>query len=123
MDRTALRSIPRRRFLRAAAGASAGMASWLALRKAPAYAQKRELTFLSWNHFVPAADDELRRQAEAFGKANNCTVRVDTMAHLQMPAKIAAEAQSQSGHDMYRTASADPFLYENLLIPMDDLVE
>ena len=44
------------------------------------------------------------------------------MAHLQMPAKIAAEAQSQSGHDMYRTASADPFLYENLLVPMDDLV-
>src|ERR1700726_2717542 len=84
MDQTALRSIPRRRFLRAAAGASAGMASWLAFRKAPAYAQKRELTFLSWNHFVPAADDELRRQAEAFSKANNCTVRVDTMAHLQM---------------------------------------
>jgi hypothetical protein len=40
-----------------------------------------------------------------------------------MPAKIAAEAQSQSGYDMYRTAGADPFLYENLLIPMDDLVE
>jgi multiple sugar transport system substrate-binding protein len=39
-----------------------------------------------------------------------------------MPAKIAAEAQSQSGHDMYRTASADPFLYEHLLVPMDDLV-
>ena len=70
-----------------------------------------------------ASDDELRKQAEAFGKANNCTVRVDTMAHLQMPAKVAAEAQSQSGHDMYRTASADPFLYENLLVTMDDVVE
>jgi len=49
-----------------------------------------ELTFLSWNHFVPASDDELRKQAEAFGKVANCTVRVDTMAHLQMPTKIAA---------------------------------
>ena len=49
----------RRQFLATTAGASAGMASWLALGKAPAYAQKRELTFLSWNHFVPAADDEL----------------------------------------------------------------
>jgi multiple sugar transport system substrate-binding protein len=113
----------RRQFLRIASGTTAGMASWLALGKAPAFAQKRELTFLSWNHFVPASDDELRKQAEAFGKANNCTVRVDTMAHLQMPSKIAAEAQSQSGHDMYRTASADPFLYENLLVTMDDLVE
>src|SRR2546426_11669488 len=100
----AMKRATRRQFLETSAAATAGMASWLALGKAPAFAQKRELTFLSWNHFVPAADDELRKQAEAFGKANNCTVRVDTMAHLQMPTKIAAEAQSQAGHDMYRTA-------------------
>jgi len=121
---TTARPVPtRRQFLSTTAGASVGIASWLALGKAPAFAQKRELTFLSWNHFVPASDDELRKQAEAFGKANNCTVRVDTMAHLQMPSKIAAEAQSQSGHDMYRTQGADPFLYENLLVTMDDVVE
>ena len=88
----------RRQFLKQTAGASTGMASWLALGHAPAFAQKRELTMLSWNHFVPAADDELRKQAEAFSKQANCTVRVDTMAHLQMPAKVAAEALSQSGH-------------------------
>src|SRR6266436_923674 len=123
MNMTARPVHTRRQFLSTTAGATAGMASWLALGKAPAFAQKRELTFLSWNHFVPASDDELRKQAEAFGKANNCTVRVDTMAHLQMPSKIAAEAQSQSGHDMYRTAGADPFLYENLLVTMDDVVE
>jgi multiple sugar transport system substrate-binding protein len=112
----------RRQFLKASAGASAGMASWLALGPAPAVAQKRELTFLSWNHFVPAADDELRKQAEAFGKQANCTVRVDTMAHLQMPAKLAAEAQSQSGHDMYRTADADCFLYEHQLANVDEVI-
>ena len=123
MDRTAPRDPQRRLFLRTAVGTSAGMASWLALGRAPALAQKRELTFLSWNHFVPAADDELRKQAEAFSKANNCTVRVDTMAHLQMPAKIAAEAQSQSGHDMFRSASSDPFLFENQLANVDDVVE
>src|SRR6266568_9093022 len=113
----------RRQFLSTTAGATAGMASWLALGKAPAFAQKRELTFLSWNHFVPAADDELRKQAEAFGKQANGTVRVDTVAHLQMPAKIAAEAQSQSGHDMFRTASADTFLYEQQLLSLDDVVD
>jgi multiple sugar transport system substrate-binding protein len=48
---------------------------------------------------------------------------VDTVAHLQLPAKIAAEAQSQSGHDMYRSAGADPFLYENLHTNVDDLVD
>ncbi len=55
-----------------------------ARQAAPPSPRRRELTFLSWNRFVPASDDELRKQAEAFGKANNCTVRVDTMAHLQM---------------------------------------
>src|SRR6266540_2749373 len=122
MNTTQLLPVTRRRFLGQSAGAAAGMASWLALGRAPAHAQKRELTFFSWNHFVPAADDELRKQAEAFGKLANCAVRVDTVAHLQMPAKIAAEAQSQSGHDMFRTASADTFLYENLLVTVDDLV-
>src|SRR5207244_8112009 len=90
---------------------------------ASSYAHKRQLTFLSWNHFVPSADDELRRQAEIFAKQANCSVRVDTMAHLQMPAKIAAEAQSQAGHDMYRAAGADAFLYEHLHANVDDVVE
>jgi len=122
MDQTAPRSIDRRRFLRTAAGTTAGMASWLALNRAPAFAQKRELTFLSWNHFVPASDEELRKQAEVFSKQANCTVRVDTIAHLQLPAKYAAEAQSQSGHDMILTREADPFLYENQLADVGDII-
>jgi multiple sugar transport system substrate-binding protein len=113
--------IGRRQFLLTSAGAVA--AGSLALDRAPAYAQKRELTFLSWNHFVPASDVELRKQAEAFGKQVGATVRVDTIAHLQLPAKIAAEAQSQSGHDMYRTAADDPFLYEQHLADLSDVVE
>src|SRR5919197_2082628 len=95
-----MRATSRREFLRAASGATAGMATWLASGRAPAVAQKRELTFLSWNHFVPASDDELRKQAEAFGKQAGVTVRVDTIAHLQLPAKRAAEVQAQSGHDL-----------------------
>jgi len=117
-----MRATSRREFMRAASGATVGMASWLALGKAPAFAQKRELTFLSWNHFVPASDDELRKQAEAFGKLANCEVRVDTIAHLQLPAKRAAEAQSQSGHDLMLTGSADPFLFEHNLADVGDLI-
>jgi multiple sugar transport system substrate-binding protein len=108
----------RRHFL----GASTGLASWVALGRAPAFAQKRELSFLSWNHFVPAADDELRRQAEVFSKQAGATVRVDTIAHLQLPAKRAAEAQSQAGHDLLLTGGADPYLFENQLADLGDLV-
>src|SRR5215813_15511371 len=113
----------RRQFLKQSAGATASMTSWLALGKAPALAQKRELTFLSWNHFVPASDDELRRQAEVFGKQAGVTVRVDTIAHLQLPAKFAAEAQAQSGHDLVLSGDADPFLYEKQRVDLGDLID
>src|ERR1044071_6044776 len=109
----------RRQFLRTSAVAAA----WLTVERTPAYAQKRELTFLSWNHFVPASDDELRKQAEAFGKQVGATVRVDTIAHLQLPAKRAAEAQSQSGHALLLTGGAGPFLFENQLADVADLVD
>jgi multiple sugar transport system substrate-binding protein len=123
MDGTTRDVTSRRRFLRFGAGATAGIASWLALGKPPAFAQKRELTFLSWNHFVPASDDELRRQAEVFSKQAGATVRVDTIAHLQLPAKRAAEVASQSGHDLLMVAGADPFLYENHLVDMADVID
>src|SRR5260370_17310846 len=100
----------RRELLKASAAASTGLATSLALGRAPAFAQKRELTFLSWNHFVPASDDELRRQAEVFAKQANCSVRVDTMAHLQMPAKVAPKAQPQPAPAIYRTPAPHPFL-------------
>src|SRR4029453_12480418 len=90
----------------------------LAIDRAPAWAQKRELTFLSVNHFVPASDDELRRQAEVFGKQAGISVRVDTIAGLQLPAKRAAEAQAQSGHDLVFLSHADPFLFENNLVDL-----
>ena len=114
--------IDRRQFLKTTAGAFTGL-SCLAASRGPAFAQKRELTFLSWNHFVPASDDELRKQAEDFSKHTGATVRVDTIAHLQLDAKFAAEAQSQSGHDMIRTHGAVPFVYENVLADVADLVE
>src|SRR2546428_6168403 len=113
----------RRQFLETSVAPRAGRASWLALGRAPAYAQKRELTFLSWNHVVPASDDELRKQAEAFSKAAGVSVRVDTIAHLQLMAKFAAEAQSQSGHDMIRTHDAIPFLFESQLAEVGDVVD
>ncbi len=120
------RSMPRlsrRDLLRTGAGAATGMASWLALGRAPARAQKRQLSVLSFNSFVPASDEELRRQAEAFGRQAGAEVRVDTISSLQLPAKLAAEAQSQAGHDIVRTSSADPFLYEGLLVDVGDVVE
>lgn len=109
----------RRQFLLSTAAAGAT----LALDRAPARAQKRELTFISNNHFVPTSDDEVRRQAEIFGKQAGLTVRMDTIQGLQLPAKRAAEAQSQSGHDLVYLSAADPFLFENLLVDLGPIVD
>jgi multiple sugar transport system substrate-binding protein len=114
-----MRTTTRREFLLTAAATGAAVS----LGRAPALAQKRELNFLSVNHFVPASDDELRRQAEVFGKATGVTVRVDTIAGLQLPAKRAAEAQAQSGHDLVFLSHADPFLFENMLVDLGPLVD
>ena len=114
-----MRGTTRRKFL---LGATA-TGTMLAARRPPAFAQKRELTFLSVNHFVPASDDELRKQAEAFSKQAGVTVKVDTVAGLQLPAKRAAEAQSQSGHDLVFLSHADPYLFENLLVDLGGLVD
>jgi multiple sugar transport system substrate-binding protein len=113
--------IARRRFLQGSAIMAAGAS--IALDRAPAFAQKRELTMLSFNHFVPASDDELRRQADIFSKQAGVTVRVDTIAGPQMFAKRAAEVSSQSGHDVIVTGAADPFLYEQHLVDVGDLVD
>src|SRR2546428_5710221 len=114
-----MRGATRRDFLLSSAVAGATVL----LDRAPAFAQKRELHFLSTNPFVPASDDELRRQAEVFGKQAGVAVWVDTIAGLQLPAKRAAEAQSQSGHDLVFLSHADPFLFENLLVDLGSLVD
>ena len=106
MNKTQRPPVTRRRFLGQSAGAAAGMASWLALGRAPAHAQKRELTFFSWNHFVPAADDELRKQAEAFGKQANCTVWVDTVAILAGICRCATVSRPRPSRNPATTCSA-----------------
>src|SRR2546425_11276199 len=88
--------VNRRQFLKTTAGAAAGL-SGLAAVRVPAFAQKRELTFLSWNHFVPASDDELRQQAEEVGKQAGGTVRVGTIPHPQLPAQRGGGGPARPG--------------------------
>ena len=120
---TTQRRVNRRGFLRTATGGLAGLTGILALRQPPATAQEREVTLLSWNHFVPASDDKLREQAATFSKQRKLKVRVDTMAHLQLPSKLAAEVQTQSGHDIVYLQRSQTYLYKKYLVPVDELAE
>jgi ABC-type glycerol-3-phosphate transport system substrate-binding protein len=116
-------SLKRRGFLRATAGGVAGLAGVLALRQPPAIAQQRELTVLSFNHFVPQSDEELKKQAAEFSKRNKVKVTVDTIAGLQLPAKLAAEVQTGTGHDIVALPRSSPYLYKRQLVNLDDLAE
>jgi multiple sugar transport system substrate-binding protein len=113
----------RREFLHLTTSSVVGIAGILALRQPPAVAQQREITLLSWNHFVPASDEKLREQAAAFSKQRGVKVQVDTIAHLQIPSKLAAEVQTQSGHDITILQRSQAYLYKKSLVPLDDMAE
>lgn len=114
--------LKRRQFIRTSLTASAGLAGILMSRTPPAMAQDRELKLLTWSHFVPSADEELKRQLEEFGKAEGVKVRMDRVAHLQIPAVHASQVQGQKGHDITFMWIGEPHLYSKHLIDLDDLV-
>ncbi len=114
----------RREFLSTALGATALAAAGTGVH-APAIisGEKPRVTMLSWNNFVPEADIELRRQAEEYAKRTGVQVTVDFIAHLQLPAKTAAEVQGQSGHDIvFFLRPQEVSLYDNHLLDLTELV-
>ncbi len=106
-----------------AALATTGIAGILASKTPPAFAQEREIRMMTWSHFVPASDEELKRQLQEFGKMEGIKVSLDRVAHLQVPAVHATEVQGKSGHDISFMWIGEPYLYTNYLAPVGDLVE
>src|SRR2546427_9151633 len=115
------RRVSRRQFLGAAAGA--GVAGVLAAGRAPAFAQSRDLTFLTVASFVPETDKELKRQLDEWGAANKVKVRLDIIAHLQLVTKKASEVQARSGHDLTALGPGlgDADLYFDYLVDLNDV--
>lgn len=115
--------LSRRRFLAYTIGAAAGLAGLWRWRHPPARATARELSLLTWNHFVPASDDELKRQAARFGRQEGVTVHIDFMAASQLPIKLAAEIQTQVGHDPVLCRDLEAALYQQATLTVTDLCE
>src|SRR3989475_6036929 len=115
------RRVSRRQFLGAAAGA--GVTGVLAAGRAPAFAQTRELTFLTVASFVPETDKELKRQLDEWGAKNKVKVRLDIIAHLQLVTKKASEVQARSGHDLTALGPGlgDADLYFDYLVDLNDV--
>src|SRR5207302_1956186 len=117
--------VDRRTFLRRTglvAGA-AGLEGILGGRRAPAYAQGTKLHLLRWNDFVPACDEELRRQIGEAGRALGATVTLETINANDLQPRITSAVQSGTGPDIIMLLHNWPHLYEASLVDVTDLAE
>jgi multiple sugar transport system substrate-binding protein len=114
--------INRRQFLRTSA-ATFGSLCGLNYLNPPSANAAQEVNFLSWSHFIPAADVELKRQAAAFSKEKGIKLNLETIGHLQLPAKLVSQAHAKSGHDIIPLGPGAADLYQDLLCDLSALAE
>ena len=93
------------------------------LRQAPAFAQTRELTFLSVASFVPDTDKELKRQFEEWGSQEQGQ---GAARHHRAPPAADQEGRRgavTSGHDLTALGPGlgDADLYFDYLVDLNDL--
>jgi multiple sugar transport system substrate-binding protein len=113
----------RRQFLHISLGAATGLAAMLGAGTSPAiHGPLHEITLLSPSHFVPASDKKLRELTQRFAKDTGIRVTINHIASPQLPAKLAAEVQMQSGHDLVDLRMHLPIYHEPHLVDLTDVV-
>lgn len=111
-------AVSRRRFM-ALAGAAAASIPSVGIRRAAA--QAKEVKVLSWSHFVPAYDEWYKKFAAEHGVKTGVKVTIDFIPHLQLPAKLAAEVATQSGHDMVMFHGSGTHKWAEQCVELTDL--
>ena len=95
--------VTRRKFLATTAvGAAVAPHVWVK----SAAAQTKSLSVLTWSHFVPSYDKWFDQWGQEWGAKYNVKLTIDHIPHLNIPAKIAAEVATQSGHDIVQRLAA-----------------
>jgi multiple sugar transport system substrate-binding protein len=121
------RSVTRRNFLRTS-GLAASAAGLAPVISAPfvsrALADNKSLSIVQWSHFVPAYDTWFDKFTKDWGEKNNVAVTVDHIPVQNVPARAAAEASAQSGHDLFGfNGSGGAHLYRKFFIDVSDLIK
>ncbi len=77
-----------------------------------------------WDHWVPGGNNASRTLCEEWGETNKVAVKVDyiTSQGMKNLLTIAAEAQAQSGHDIFAFPSWQPQDHAEQLEPVDDVM-
>ncbi len=110
--------------LEACGGSSAGngTSTTTATGTIPKARAGAKVQLLQWVSFVPAADDEFKRQAAEFSQANNVTVTIQTVSGDQLQPKTAASVESGSGPDIIQMQYGWPHLYDTAILDVTDFV-
>lgn len=80
-----------------------------------------EITFLALSHFVPAWEQEIRKQLETWGKQKGVTVRADFVSGPELITKLVSEAETKAGHDVLLLRWQQPALFKDSLADLDAL--
>jgi multiple sugar transport system substrate-binding protein len=114
----------RRTFLKVTGTTAAtGVAGILESGRAPAWAQAKKLHVLQWVDFVPAGDEELKRQFAEAGKALGAEITLETINANDLQARITAAIESGSGPDIIEMQHNWPHLYQKGCADLSDLAE
>jgi multiple sugar transport system substrate-binding protein len=117
-----MRKLTRREFLGRTAAGTAGLAGILTSGVPPARGQQREISYLCWNNFAPAMDKKQLEIAQRFTKDTGIKIRIDGISHMgPQQQKLAAEVQTQAGHDLVELRMHFPWLYEPQLADVSDV--
>src|SRR5215831_17727434 len=117
----------RRRLLKvsaacAVAATTGGLATILATRSAPAYAQGSTVHWLRWADFVPASDQLLKNTiAPECEKALGIKLNVEMINANDLQARITAAIQSGTGPDIVCALNNWPQLYTEGLADVSDV--
>jgi multiple sugar transport system substrate-binding protein len=120
-------SVTRRRFLKNS-GLTIAAAGTAPMLSAPfvskALAADKSLSIVQWAHFVPEYDTWFDKFAKDWGEKNKISVTVDHVPVQNIPARAAAEASAQSGHDLFGfNGAGGAHLYRKFYIDVADLVK
>ena len=116
--------VTRRRFLQTTGLGIAAAPVFSPFVANEAFAADKALSIVQWAHFVPEYDTWFDNFAKEWGKKNNVAVTVDHIPVQNVPARAAAEASAQSGHDLFGfNGAGGAHLYRKFFIDVADLVK
>lgn len=116
--------LTRRKFVKTTSTAlAAGVGFGLFGGRPPAYAQRRTVHTLQWAHFIPPADEELRRQAKEFEKASGVKMKMEFINLNDITPRATAAIEGGIGPDIFNLQWNQAHLFAAGLDNHDDLMD